>query len=455
MWLEMGVYMVGGTAWYFSGQDLNAQDWDLTVTGGDLHTKFFTGEAITLDNNTFIFNQMWHPLSYAGIYLTARSNDMSPWMSFLYAFYASLFWEYVGELREKVSINDQIVSSLTAMAWGEVAYNWGEYFNSPESKGRLGRKILTSLFGVPRLFHRWIDETEPTPSSVPRYHFDPKLTLSGIARDFEEEETLQPVGVFGLETTMAVMPEYGRPGRESTVFSDGNFTDLIFEFGVGSDDDVEVDIDANAIVTGRYVRRIDENGEGFDLVFGGARGYRLLSRNGDRMTERIGLVHILGPATRLRVFGPGRLRLEADLDVYFDFSAIRSFAYETFARKYGDEVVATVRTELQKHAYYFGVGFTVAPRLRARLGRWALELGTNVSRVHSLQGLDRFQEEVTRTVILDDLFWDSQVELIAPTPIDAIDLRLDLSSVVRVSRLDELRADVRFRELGLGLVGHF
>ncbi len=451
----MGIYMVGGTAWYFSGQDLNAQDWDLRITGGDLRTKFLTTEAITLDNNTFIFNQMWHPLSYGGIYLTARANDMSPWMSFLYAFYGSLFWEYVGELREKVSINDQIVSSLTAITWGEAAYNWGEYFNSPESDGRLARKILTGLFGVPRMFHDWLDDREPTHTDVPRFHFEPRLTFSTMVRDFDEYETLQPLGAIELDTSMAVMRGYGRPGRQSRVFSDGNFTDVHIDFAVGSDENIEFDMDTNAIISGRYTRSIDADGAGYDLVFGGAHGYRLLSRNGTRMQERLGLVHILGPATRLRLFGPGRLRLDADLEVFFDFSAVRSFAFERFARKYGDEVVANIRTELQKHAYYFGIGFTVAPRMRLSLGRWELALGTNVSRAHSLQGIDRFEEEVTRVVILDDLFWDTEIQLVAPTPLQWLDLRLDASSVVRVSRLDEIRADVRFRQAGVSAVANF
>lgn len=457
MLLETGIFMLVGTAWYFSGQDLNAQDWDLEVTGPDVKEKFFTTNQIRFDNNTFIFNQMWHPLSYAGIYLVGRSNNLDPWVAFAYAFFSSLLWEYVGELREKVSINDQIVSSLTAMAWGEVLYHYGEYFNHPESGTRVWRSVA-SVFGIPRLFHDWLDDTEQVDEPGRLYHLEPRLALGSALRSYRRDDVRgQTLGFFTAESQMAVMLGYGEEGEATELFNSGNFSDFSFQFAAAPDA-VEVDIDATAVIGGLYRRNIRPgrgDGNGYDLMIGGGRGYRLVTRDMPELKDKFGLVHILGPVTRLRTFGPGPLRIEAGLDAFFDFSAVHSHAVPQLVQRYGQGVLDTIRTDVQKHSYYFGFGFTVAPQLAFVVDRWRLEFDAQISRIRSIQGLDRFQEKVTRTIILNDLIWESRGLLNIPLPPDWLNLRLESQLHHRRSSIDEVQNRRRWIDVRASLQATF
>ena len=147
--------------------------------------------------------------------------------------------------------------------------------------------------------------------------------------------------------------------------------------------------------------------------------------------------------------------IDIGLNAYFDFSAVRNLAVGKFVDANGEEVLDEIRTDTQKHSYYFGWGFTFAPSIAFNLKRWRLELSTDLSQVKSIQGLDRFQEEVTRTIKLQDSVWESEVALVVPLPIRWLDIRLQAHHEARRSRLDEFRGSRDITELELGVQSRF
>ena len=73
------------------------------------------------DRDALAVNQIGHPLQGAMNYLGARSTGNGPWVSFGYAFGASLVWEIAGET-EPPSYNDQITTPVGGALLGEVLY---------------------------------------------------------------------------------------------------------------------------------------------------------------------------------------------------------------------------------------------------------------------------------------------------------------------------------------------
>lgn len=75
------------------------------------------------DQDALAVNQIGHPLQGAMNYLAARSTGNGPWVSFGYAFGASLLWEIAGET-EPPSYNDQITTPVGGAVLGDILYRW-------------------------------------------------------------------------------------------------------------------------------------------------------------------------------------------------------------------------------------------------------------------------------------------------------------------------------------------
>src|SRR5205814_5444255 len=78
--------------------------------------------------NAFDTNAISHPRTYTLAYVVARSNGLGVLESFLWTLAASVAWEYLAEFREDPSINDLIMSPISAVATGETLVQLSEFF---------------------------------------------------------------------------------------------------------------------------------------------------------------------------------------------------------------------------------------------------------------------------------------------------------------------------------------
>jgi hypothetical protein len=110
--------------------DRNRQvgDWDFPSLKQRL-----TFEAWRFDNNPFPINFAWHAYDGSQYHLFARSNDLGLLASMGYGIGTSLAWEFGVEFREKVSINDVIVTTGAGTAIGEAVHWLGRYLESAPS----------------------------------------------------------------------------------------------------------------------------------------------------------------------------------------------------------------------------------------------------------------------------------------------------------------------------------
>lgn len=456
--LETLVLLGIGEVAYLADLSTNQQDWDIQLTEEDVRWKFTTLGPLRFDNNSFLYNQVLHPISYNFIYLFARANNLRPSVSLLYALGASVFWEYVGELPEKPSINDIIVSPLAGMAWGEVAYHYGEYFNSPEISGRTGHQILTALWGVPRLGHDWLDDTEPAkldPNLSPLYH--PRFELFSAMQfrqsgDIERPPSLDLVGVAGLDTDLVVLRGYHEPVTFDQWFGNGNFSSVHAEVAFGRTGLTDVEFGAQTTIWGYYRQDLRERPgvalSGYSLLIGAARAYDITYRDHQFLDDLLGRMHILGPSLLVESWDPSGLYMRAGLRAFFDFTAVKSQAYPEWKAEFGDQ---GVRSELKKGGYYFGWGATVAPEVALGYGPYLLSAELEWAGYEGIDGLDRFEEEVTRQLDLHDRLLKYRVSLGLPLPVDDMTFHIDYESIDRRSSVEDVVDIAGYRSFELRL----
>jgi hypothetical protein len=124
-WFEMGAGLGLGAGAYWIFQDRNVADWD-----NPRPEERFQAQAWILDNNSLFVNYMGHPLTGGLSYSFARANHYGVASSFGYSFLTSFLWEFVLEFKEKVSINDVIVTPGAGLPIGEFVHKLGLYLNT-------------------------------------------------------------------------------------------------------------------------------------------------------------------------------------------------------------------------------------------------------------------------------------------------------------------------------------
>src|SRR5690606_13913563 len=67
----------------------------------------------------FPTNWITHPAAGIAYYTAARSNRLGVLPSFAMTFASSAIWEYVGEWKEEVALNDAIVTPVSGMSLAE------------------------------------------------------------------------------------------------------------------------------------------------------------------------------------------------------------------------------------------------------------------------------------------------------------------------------------------------
>jgi uncharacterized protein DUF3943 len=123
--LEMGAGLALGTGGYWLLMKRNVADWD-----NPRPLSRFDGSAWVLDNNSIGVNFLGHPLTGGLSYSFARANHQSVAGAFAYSFLTSFVWEFVIEFKEKVSVNDVVVTPGAGLPIGEFFHKLGLYLDS-------------------------------------------------------------------------------------------------------------------------------------------------------------------------------------------------------------------------------------------------------------------------------------------------------------------------------------
>jgi hypothetical protein len=394
--IEMVLSLGIGTAWYWIDRERNLADWDYP----SLKQRFST-EVWRYDNNSFSINKIFHPLSGTAWYALARGNEISvPWAA-AYSFLTSLTWEYVLEFREKISINDVLVTPGAGIAIGEFAHKLALYLNSAPAGGRWLLQALRWAFGWTVAGHRAIDGVsveEPNERDALgldasiwhhfRFAYRSQLQTAG-------GDHASPVHSFGFGGELVSIPGFLRPGRFGRGLRSADFTELDLSLMLASGQS-GLNLYADTTLVGYYHQRIDQRSDGawgYGVLLGSSIAYRYLNQR-IPFRDRLATLHLPGLAVNLyALLGPLQLRLK--LRARFDFAGVHASLFDAWREANPDEVPKSI---LKKQQYYYGWGGSTRASLDIKF--WLFELGGSVSygAYDSDEGLDRTQADVTADV---------------------------------------------------------
>lgn len=399
-WRAMGettLFLGAGTAWYWANRDENSRDWDYDSLSG----RFEDGH-IRFDNNHYTINNLVHPLDGGAYYLFARANGLPVHEAFAMSAMASTFWEYVLEYRERVSINDMVLTPGGGMVLGEATFQLADYLSSAPDRGTWAHELAAWTLGFPVRVHDALDGRRPPDGPVDNLGFSSRRRHDfRVAYESLRPNRGPPSHGVNVHIRLDSLRGHDRPGNFRLFFADGNHVELGVRAGFNDNGATEVDVRSDIGVLGYYSQSFDRLGDGASAAARLGLGFEHVQRWHPEPSDRISTLHLPGPSLELRGRN-GNLQGRLQVDLSPDFAALDGIAFPLWKALNPGETTKSVTEE-----FYYYYGFGGSARFEAS-GSWhGLELGGRVRYSHydSIDGLDREQESITNDLNLgDDLY---------------------------------------------------
>lgn len=433
-----------GTAHYWLSASTNSRDWDFPRW-----SERFNEENVRFDNNVHVTNNLLHPFAGATYYGLARLNSLSVSESFVYAQVSSALWEWGLEWREKVSINDVIMTPNAGTALGEFLVQLGAYLNSAPGDTNWAQDVARATLGLPVFARDRLDGIRPDPSAPPdrlgfssAYHHRFTTDFQQLWLD-DAAEQAQVIRGLSLGATLSSLPGFGKPEAIDTAFAQGNFTEGYLDLGFDGSGLREAELRVAAVLAGYYTQRANPGVTG--LLVGLGTGLEFVDRDTLGRRDQLGILHFVGPALNLLV-KRGSLELTLAGRAYGDFGAIRSMAWPAVRAAAPDAVFKS--TLQQAYQYHLGASSRVSAELRAGAARLALEHAYGV--YHSIDGLDRFREDITHPIEGTETLEERRASLAIEPVSSIVRFHLGVERLSHASELGGFRGGKLERRLLLG-----
>lgn len=412
--LELGALLGYSTVRYWLAYGEFIEDWQYELTCEDQYRRFFTTEALRFDSNCFSLN--WtHALAGGLYYQTARANHLTAFESFLVTTGGSLFYEYIGEWREVISVNDMIITSVGGYPLGEAWYQLGKYFHHQKS---FFPRVLGFLNPFVE-FHQWLDRKDPASKVYDQPGWHGMEIWAGWRRQtVTGRETVDSAAV-GFDMQLIHVPEYGKPGAfrralRDTVFSEMSL-DMVLRQRLPSDVEARTGLDEDVHFFTRvvgwasYRQEIDELSRGYAVSFGLGSAFTYIRRRPvtyDAQSIRVGIdpppvdpvdfrdkvtaVHIIGPVLDWTSFGRG-WKLRSVTEAYLDFAMAGSTAINEYSRL---RTIQGLKTTLNYYGYHYALGASFSTRVDLDWRGFRIRGLVSGHIWDSVEGIDRFQADI-------------------------------------------------------------
>lgn len=429
---EILLALGAASAWYWI-DDRNVLDWDNPSIEQRL-----TGEAWRFDNNTFGLNYVAHPLAGAGFYVLARGNRLGVWPSFGYAVVGSTIWEYVIEFKEKVSINDMIITPGAGLPIGEFFHKLAWYLSSVPPRSA-GQSALGWTLGLSVQGHRELAGLSPPAA--------PALDALGYSRAMWHQFAFQygfgvidpttgggPEGTHALsfEGELVSLPGYRRAGQDGgRWFYEAEVARLDAELDAASRG-VGVEVFAETLAAGYHYQRISPlRRAALAATVGASVAYQFRRSKTFGYDDRQGLLLAPGLAGDFSA-KHGRLSSRLRLGAYPSFGALSALSYPEWRSQMPG---VRTKTVVQREGYFYSWGWT--GRVSAALGFAPVEFQADLQygRHRSIDGLDRAQEHVSHDAPLSDVLAEAGISLWLSPPELPVELGLTWDRRRRASRM--------------------
>ena len=460
--LEMGINITLSAFNYWHKYAKFIEDWQFTLTWKDQKRKFFTSEGLRLDSNNLRLN--WtHAWSGALYYNWARTNRLSPFNSFLFASGGSLIWEYIAEWREISSINDHVFTMAGGPAIGEPLFQIADHFRSrPGLANRIACLLIDPVMGI----NDFIDGHDRGPRLPTREWSDFRFRLGGKQGPASPVDNNSGHAALDLDLRRVTLTGYGSAGSGSGYSRRPIDNEYRISCSFNGRLVEELSARTRSALSGWWWKnvRVDESGglHGCEFWLGPVMGWEFFQKkpvvpyDGEEeevtsiwfkreqptlFTDKHSTVNLIGPAFNLTRYA-GRLKARFDLEATLDFGMINSLAYNNYS---ADHNVWGVKTTLHNWGYYYSLGYSLGGRFDLRYGGLRAEAGIQYQHFGSIQGLDRFQDDLLDDSRLSDSRLLYNAGLAVAIPRTPLFLSLNLEGIDRRGRFHEV--SVRNHEL--------
>lgn len=448
---QFGILAIG-TAYYWIRPEINKEDWDFP----DYKTRM-SNFTPTFDTNLHVTNNILHPTAGSFYYGFARLNGLSVPVALGYSITTSAMFEFFLEWLEKASVNDLIMTPMGGWAPGEFFVHLGEYFNSAPGGGKWTHKTSGWFLGLPHHLHKGeafsagSHEMPADSLGYSSYYSHRFATLLGTSRVTNEDDKLGQSYELRVEAEVTSIPGFLRPGRFSTWFSDGDFTEARMHAAVGRASGLSVDLFFDANVAGHYGQNIaivDGVRKGRAAMFAIDTSMKFSDRRLANRYDGYAMANLVGPAFKLYAV-QGKFLAKLEGATHPDFATMYSLAFPEWRAQFGDE---GTKSALKDKGYYYAYGWS--GRLRGTLSYNGLELGTRAffGTYGSIDRWDRFQDKVTRDVHQTDQVTELEAWVGYTTPRFPLHTRLYAEHFGRQSNMEPVRLGQWDRRFGI-LVG--
>ena len=450
--IELGTFLGIGKALYIAGHDSMKEDWDFdNETLEDYKERLFTTKQMRYDDNTIGMN--WGH-AYAGVlyYHSARNNGFSSKESFLVALAGSSIWEYFGENKEVVSINDQIATSIGGSVIGEVAYQISHMLIGKDS---LAAKIVGSIINPIGMLNNWLDD-----KSFEEYHrnfsgeygfkdnyerFDIIMGLTYLNNN--KLEQTKAMLELGLEAEVINLPVHSL-GKVNSVIYDPIFAELSTKAQI-SKDGIEDWHAITKLVLGGYFKKdismTDENNKrGYSYFIGPSMRTEYRSRGIDHKDDFFAVVNVLGTTLDVTYMN-NDVKMRFVVDVYADYAMVRPYGLSDYKSK-GYDLEETMSV-LKNRGYYHAFGSTQSAKFDIQYKRWSAGISAinHYFISQSDKELDRHPEKVKNKLDMRDEYTGINAYISYNTSRN-FDIVLGLERIMRSGTLKSQIVDDIFKQ---------
>jgi hypothetical protein len=451
-WIEWGAFMAADTIQYWTSNSF-PEDADFKVSFDDQIPRILFLDGVRFDSNQFSLN--WsHILGGALYFQFGRTNHTSWLYATMMSVAGSTWWEVIGEPKEVIAINDQIITGLGGFALGEPWYQIANYLLHSPGWPERALAVLNPVLFV----NRWLDRKDPAAKAYvqPGWH---DFTLFSGARRLSTAGTATGTDLYlGFRAQLIGLPDYGRSGEVRRGLADTYFSEMTFDYATRGGHAEETRLFAKAVPWGLLDQKIGQNGRGHSLTLGLGSAFeffkkrpladydavpvpvksdlgRLHLEEPRAFTDKLAILHIVGPVLDLTAFGRG-VKFRTVIEGYADFALVNATALNDYSVTHS---ILGLKTTVFYYGYYYGFGGTGAASVTLDYKGFELRVRAELNAWGSADFLDRFDAEVTNNAHLTDSRVLYRGGLSWRLPSTPVRLFADLERVRRWGRLEEIR----------------
>lgn len=362
--IEEVAVLVAGTGYYFMQHEVNSLDWTFDYSWDTIEAKL-VGDAYSFDTNFFKTNTLAHSGAGTLYYIAARGNYLLPAESLAVGFFSSAAWEFFAEFRERVSINDQLVTPFGGFAFGEAMTQVGRLFMRGCDSSLFD--VVSAVLAPSERAHRAIDGTNvPHAQHCNANGFstrdDYRLRL-GLGTSFSGNWSARGGRAWLLghaEAQVIDVPKSQTVQQPWRAFYDGGLAQLSVRVQAAADELREVDVLARGSLFGSAYRDVESNTLAL-LALGAGVNYserRYAAPPGPRDPFFVLEAPALFAHWR-RTYG--HQRLELGLVAGAAFVQAGAFALPVYLEDNGKDDLTPV---VANRGYSHGFGLTLSPHVR-------------------------------------------------------------------------------------------